>query len=207
MREDAKGKLLIVDDEPETLELVEDIFEDTEIETKTLTSGAQLHEVLREFKPDILLLDRMMPGKTGIALCKEIRMYDLNTIIIFFSSLSDFDHQEEGYAVGAQDYIPKPFSMELLEKKIEEWLIIINHHKALETRLAFTLMIGQRVDCALECVRTVLNQADLPESLRLQQEEAISWLEGIKKFYTVLSNQKNPGSNVTPNDIIINKSK
>ena len=88
------GKLLAVDDEPETLELVEDILEDTEITVTTLESGERLHEVIREFKPNVLLLDRMLPGKTGIELCKEIREYDQHTIIIFFSSLGESEDLE-----------------------------------------------------------------------------------------------------------------
>ena len=101
--------MLIVDDELINLKILANILED-EYTISVATNGKQALEVARENKPDMILLDVVMPKMHGIDVCKDLKADEnLRRIpVIFVTSMSDSANEEAGFAAGACDYITKP---------------------------------------------------------------------------------------------------
>jgi len=105
-----QGKILAVDDDPNNIAILEELLDDN-YELKTSSSGEQALEIAREFQPDIILLDIMMPGMDGYEVCRWLREHDTlkDTKIIMLSARAMNAEQLEGYRAGADDYLTKPF--------------------------------------------------------------------------------------------------
>ena len=113
-------KILIVDDEEKVRKLVEVTLSVGELEILHASSGDEALNVVRETKPDLILLDVMMPGKLdGLDVCRILKK-DPETKDIYIIILTAKGQQvdkENGFAAGADDYFVKPFSpMELMDK-------------------------------------------------------------------------------------------
>ncbi|MBW1742065.1 MAG: response regulator [Deltaproteobacteria bacterium] len=113
-------KILIVDDEEKVRKLVEVTLSVGELEIMHAASGDEALGVVRETKPDIILLDVMMPGKLdGLDLCRILKK-DPETkdiYIIMLTARGQKVDKENGLDAGADDYFVKPFSpMELMDK-------------------------------------------------------------------------------------------
>lgn len=107
--------ILIVDDEVELLEMLQSIFERAGY-TKILTAalGKVALKILREQKPDIVILDVMMPGMDGFSVLKEIRKTS-KIPVVMLTARGDDEDKFTGFESGADDYLLKPFlSKELL---------------------------------------------------------------------------------------------
>lgn len=117
------GKILLVDDNPMNLAVLEELLSD-DYETVSAESGEQAKSLVREFKPDLVLLDVMMPGIDGYETCRWIRSRpELKaTKIIMVSAKATSADVEQGLATGADDYITKPIDMRLLGEAIQEQL-------------------------------------------------------------------------------------
>lgn len=115
-----KGTILIVDDEQDILNILTYNIGKDGYNTITANNGNDAVLQAIKHKPDLILLDRLMPGKDGIATLKEIRKHkDLdNSIIIFLTALGDEKSEIEGLENGADDYISKPIKPELLLTRI-----------------------------------------------------------------------------------------
>ena len=114
------GKVLVVDDEKDILQIVKYNLELHGYEVETAENGVDAITKLGIFKPDLVLLDIMMPHKDGIQTCIEIRAnpdFD-DTIIIFLTVLSDEKSEIRGLELGADDYIAKPIKPKLLVSRI-----------------------------------------------------------------------------------------
>jgi CheY-like chemotaxis protein len=118
-------KILIVDDRSEVRELVEVTLKSEEYQILQANSGTRAIEIAREQKPDLVLMDVMMPGKIdGIEAARIIKNDPATRgiIIIMLTSKGQVDDIKNGFAVGANDYFVKPFSPLDLIKKVEEML-------------------------------------------------------------------------------------
>jgi two-component system alkaline phosphatase synthesis response regulator PhoP len=114
------AKILIVDDEPDIVQFLQYNLKSKGYLTSAAADGAEAIRKAREFKPDLILMDVMMPNKDGITAMKELRqMPDFeNTAIILLTALSDEKYEIEGLKTGADDYIAKPIKPELLATRI-----------------------------------------------------------------------------------------
>lgn len=114
------GKILIVDDEPDILEFISYNLKSKGYMIATANDGVQAIRKAKEFRPNLILLDIMMPNKDGIETIKELRnMPDFDdTAIIFLTALNGEKHEIEGLNIGADDYIAKPIKPELLATRI-----------------------------------------------------------------------------------------
>jgi DNA-binding response OmpR family regulator len=118
-------KILIVDDEPNILTLMEQALEDLEdegVELLTAKNGEEALEMIKTEKPNLVFLDVMMPKMNGLKVCQivkhELQMTDIH-IIILTAKGQEFDKQK-GIEVGADLYLTKPFRpKEVLEKSME----------------------------------------------------------------------------------------
>ncbi|MBE5958776.1 MAG: response regulator transcription factor [Lachnospiraceae bacterium] len=111
-----KQKILIVDDDEHIAELISLYLNKECYETRMVHDGNSAVDVFNEFKPDLILLDLMLPGIDGYQVCREIRK-DNNTPIIILSAKSETFDKVLGLELGADDYIIKPFdSKELIAR-------------------------------------------------------------------------------------------
>ena len=101
-------KVLLVDDEPTILETVEHKLRKEGYSVFTAASAEEGMKLYRQVKPDIMLLDVMLPNRSGFDLCKAVRK-ESQTPIIFLSARSSEADRVNGLELGADDYVVKPF--------------------------------------------------------------------------------------------------
>jgi two-component system response regulator BaeR len=103
------GKILIVEDEPRLAQLVSDYLAAAGYLTCICSDGDAALQVLRQQKPDLVLLDWMLPGRDGLGICQEVRQFSNVPIIMVTAKIEEMDRLM-GLDTGADDYICKPFS-------------------------------------------------------------------------------------------------
>ena len=113
-------KILIADDEPDILEIIQYNLRNEGYEVITAKNGNEAIDQAKRFTPDLIILDIMMPGKNGIEVCNILRMQPAfnNTLIIFLTALSDEGTEVKGLETGADDFITKPVSPKVLVSKV-----------------------------------------------------------------------------------------
>lgn len=120
-RNDLSGTILVVDDEDEIVQFVQDALEDEGYTVWTAFDGGQAIQVARQRSPDLVILDIMLPGRDGFAICQELRA-DLDIPILFLSAKQSDADKIQGFSVGADDYVIKPFSIKELVARVEAHL-------------------------------------------------------------------------------------
>lgn len=137
--EQSLGKILLVDDEPDILEVVSFNLERTGYETQTANSGYEAIKTAAKFIPDLILLDVMMPEMDGLQTLRSLRKNpDLDkTIIIFLTALTDEASEIEGLKSGADDYITKPIKPDLLLARLQTALRRVKKDEEKESVLSF----------------------------------------------------------------------
>lgn len=121
MTHDIKSRtILIADDEPDILEIINYNLLTEGYTVITAKNGNEAVELAKLHKPDLIILDVMMPGKTGFEVCKILRILPgfENTVIIFLTALNDDSTQIRGLETGGDDYITKPISPKVLLSRV-----------------------------------------------------------------------------------------
>ena len=123
MEEEGRATILLVDDNKEMVDYLKDNFKSDYI-TLIAGNGEEALEMMKEQKVDLILSDVMMPGIDGIKLCEIVKknMQTCHIPVILLSAKGSLEAQTAGIQAGADDYIPKPFSMYLLKGKINNIL-------------------------------------------------------------------------------------
>ena len=111
---DNLGKILLAEDEPALGQIVKESLETKGFEVIFCPDGERALQAYYEHQPNILVLDVMMPKKDGFTLAKEIRTQDQDIPIIFLTAKSQTEDVVEGFTLGGNDYLKKPFSIEEL---------------------------------------------------------------------------------------------
>jgi len=113
-------QILIADDEPDILEIISFNLEKEGYTVHTASNGNEAIEKARQLNPDLIILDIMMPGKTGVEVCQILRSQPAfkETLIIFLTALSDDASQIKGLETGADDYVNKPISPKVLISRV-----------------------------------------------------------------------------------------
>lgn len=116
----AVGKILVVDDEADILEIISYNLKSAGYETVTAKDGLEAIQKAKIFRPDLIMLDIMMPNKNGIDTCRELRRLPefKDTMVLFLTALNDEKSEIEGLNMGADDYIAKPIKPRLLVSRI-----------------------------------------------------------------------------------------
>lgn len=109
-------KVLIVDDEPVIVNLLQKFLTQKGYQTITASSGEEALKRVREDSPSLVLLDVYMPGKTGIEVLREIKQLQPDLGVIMVTAASDEGIGRKALELGAFDYVSKPFDLEYLEK-------------------------------------------------------------------------------------------
>jgi two-component system alkaline phosphatase synthesis response regulator PhoP len=126
---ESKGKkILIADDEPDILEIVHYNLKHEGYEVYTARDGDDALTKAKQLKPDLIILDIMMPKKTGVEVCSILRTQPAfkDTLIIFLTALSDESSQIKGLDTGADDYVNKPISTKVLVSRVNALFRRIN---------------------------------------------------------------------------------
>ena len=123
--EGTRKRILVVDDDEQIVELFVDVFgRDSRYELRTAASGYDAGLMTEQFKPDLILLDYMLPDVNGNVVCQSIRNNPdhRNTRIIFVSGVVNQAEIQELLAAGADDFIKKPFDIQKLIARVGELL-------------------------------------------------------------------------------------
>ncbi|MBI5102464.1 MAG: response regulator [Nitrospirae bacterium] len=122
------SKVVVVDDEPFILMMIEDKLKKGNIDVVTVRESVRALEIIRREKPDLVILDWMMPEVSGIELCRTIKQDKvLGKIPVFMLTAKGQDSDEQlGMRTGAQRYITKPFSPKVLLEMVREALSNVN---------------------------------------------------------------------------------
>jgi len=116
-----KGKkILIADDEPDILEILEYNLTVEGFTVIKAKDGDEALQLARQQQPDLIILDVMMPRKTGMEVCQILRSQPdfANTLIIILTALNDEASHLKGFEVGADDYVSKPISPKVLISRV-----------------------------------------------------------------------------------------
>lgn len=107
---DDKQKVLVVDDEQDILDLLRYHLEKEGLEVSTANNGKAALQLAKSERPDLVVLDIMMPGMDGVEVCQELRRTPglEHTLIAFLTARTEDYSQIAGFEAGADDYIPKP---------------------------------------------------------------------------------------------------
>lgn len=103
-------KILVVDDEREVGDILRDFFNDSGYETLVALDATSGLRLVKEQKPDLVLLDVVMPKIDGLECLRQIKKTNPDTIVIVVSGLADEQIAKEAIEAGAYDYIVKPFN-------------------------------------------------------------------------------------------------
>ena len=124
-------KILIADDEPDILEIVSYNLSKEGYEIYTAKDGNEAIERAKQLHPDLIILDIMMPKKTGVEVCQILRSQPIfqETLIIFLTALSDESSQIKGLESGADDYVNKPISPKVLVSRVNALFRRTNNQK------------------------------------------------------------------------------
>ena len=116
----AKAQILIVEDEPEIAELIEFHAERAGMRARTIHSGRLALEVMRREKPDLIVLDLMLPDVDGLEICRRLKQSeDTRSIpIVMVTAKGEEADIVAGIELGAEDYVTKPFSARELSARI-----------------------------------------------------------------------------------------
>jgi excisionase family DNA binding protein len=123
--EGARKRILVVDDDPQIVELFADILNhDGRFEVKTASTGYEAGALTESFKPDLMILDFMLPDINGNVVCRTVRTNPAlsGMKIIIVSGVVKDDDVRELLAAGADDFVKKPFDIQQLIRRIGELL-------------------------------------------------------------------------------------
>ncbi len=130
-----KAKVLVVDDEPVNLEIIEDFLEELPLEITCYSSGDEFLNHLDEDEPDLLILDLMMPNMDGYAVIRQIRSeysaQELPILVVTANEQERFSHQS--LSLGANDYLIKPLEGRELRMRVRSQLSLTRQHRLQES--------------------------------------------------------------------------
>ena len=138
-RDGARARILVVDDEPQNLELMEAILQDAEYEVFSALGGEEALALAHEKRPDLIILDLMMPGLSGFEVCARIKM-DPQTggiPVLFVTALNQIADKERALAVGGDDFLTKPIQYAELLARAEALLKVRHLNRDLDRALAY----------------------------------------------------------------------
>ena len=114
-------KILIVDDEPDIIEFIKYLLDREDYQVETASNGNEAIQKTKNFKPELILMDVMMPHMDGIEACRQIKLLpeSKNTFVVFLTARSEEYSEIAGFEAGADDYINKPVKPRVLLSRIK----------------------------------------------------------------------------------------
>lgn len=138
-----KEQILVVDDDASILELVSDVLNEENMEVRTASSGEEALALLEDETFDLVLLDIMMKGISGLEVCRRVRDR-VSCPILFLSAKDNVKDIVRGLGLGADDYMTKPFALEELVARVRAHLRAQNRNRmSRERERQAAIQIGQ----------------------------------------------------------------
>lgn len=159
-------KILIIEDDPTMQRVLKDNFEFSGYEVRTASDGRSGVQAVFDFTPDLILLDIMLPAVNGFDACRRIRKEGLATPIIMLTAKSQESDIVLGLNLGADDYVTKPFSLEVLLARASASL------RRLRPRTGDAMTFG---DCRLDSTAHKLFRRDEEVSLTPKEFRLIEY--------------------------------
>jgi len=155
-----KKKILIVDDNQSSIEIFQEILSD-DYDLQMATTGEEALKIATDFRPDLILLDILLPGIDGYEVCRRLRgssnlMY---TKIIMISAKKMTSERLEGYEAGADDYITKPFYQDELLAKVNVYLRLKHVEQIDQMRRDFTATVTHEMRNPMSVVKCFIANA------------------------------------------------
>ncbi|MEI6206595.1 MAG: response regulator [Desulfuromonadales bacterium] len=181
--------ILIVEDEAATAEILADYLRLENYKTHLLMEGLPVVSWVREYKPALILLDLMLPGKSGLDVCKEVRSFSTLPIIMTTARVEEIDRLL-GLELGADDYICKPYSPREVVARVKT---VLRRTGTVPTSLEAGLQLDE------SCYRATLNSHDL--QLTAPEFRLLNYLAARPgRVY----NRQNLLNNIYPDDRALN---
>lgn len=140
---DERPRLLLVDDEPANLHVLREILQ-AEYRLQFARNGRRALDLVAAERPDLILLDVMMPGLTGFEVCEALQAEPLTASIpvIFVTALGDAVDETRGFDAGGVDYLTKPVSPPVVRARVRNHLRLVRVEELVETRLRIVQCLG-----------------------------------------------------------------
>ena len=132
-------RVLVVDDNEQNLELLQAYLEDVDCRVLAAYSGAQAMKIIRQERPDLILLDVMMPEMSGFEVCRQVRNDpDIKHIpVIMVTALNEFGDIQRGIDCGTDDFLSKPVNRWELIARVKTMLKLKHLSDKLDRTLAY----------------------------------------------------------------------
>lgn len=143
---DQRKRILVVDDEPTNLHVLRQILQD-EYRLLFATDGAKALQLAQQ-KPDLILLDVMMPGMDGYTVCERLKADSATAAIpvIFVTALSDSEDEECGFSRGGVDFIIKPLRAPVVRARVRTHLSLVRAEALRQSRLQIVQCLGRAAE-------------------------------------------------------------
>jgi CheY-like chemotaxis protein len=177
-----RSKVLAVDDNGTNIMLYEELLEES-YELETAADGQEALEKVAAFKPDVVLLDIMMPGMSGYEVCTEIRQMPVigpSIKVILVSARNTTEDRIIGYEAGADDYLIKPFDEDELEAKLKVFLKLKSMEEIDQLKSAVMSMFSNETRTPLNGILGPLQLLQSNNETNTPQERS-NWLNLISK--------------------------
>ncbi len=178
---DQRPRLLLVDDEPTNLQVLRHVLQ-ADYRLLFATDGARALQVAREQLPQLILLDIMMPGMDGYAVCCALKADPATAAIpvIFVTALNDSQDETAGFDVGAVDYITKPVSPPVVRARVRTHLSLVRMEELRETRLQIVQRLGRAAEYKdNETGLHVIRMSHFAQLLALAAGHSTAWAEDL----------------------------
>ena len=128
------ARILVVDDIAPNVKLLEAKLSAEYFEVLTARDGPSALQIAKSQSPDLILLDVMMPGMDGFEVCRHLKEHDesKNIPVIFVTAMDDQVNEEQGFKLGAVDYITKPVRPPVVKARVQLHLRLALHQRLLE---------------------------------------------------------------------------
>ena len=179
--DDHRPRLLLVDDEPTNLQLLRQVLQ-ADYRLLFATDGARALQLAKEQRPDLILLDIMMPGMDGYAVCQSLKSQPLTAHIpvIFVTALTDTQDETRGFDVGAVDYITKPVSPPVVRARVRTQLSLVHTDELRASRLLIVQCLGRAAEYKdNETGRHVIRMSLYAQQLALAAGCSAAWAEDL----------------------------
>ena len=168
---EAMAKVLIVDDLPDNSTLLAHLVKDQGYEASVASNGRQALDLAAAERPDVILLDVMMPGMDGIEVCRRLKAdEELRNIPVILVTAKDLDEDvARGLDAGADDYVTKPFNREVLAARLRS---------AIRLKQSFDAVMRTNEELRSEVKRHVQTESDLRASEQRVREQTAAIRRG-----------------------------
>lgn len=185
-----EGSVMIVDDNPSNIGLIESHLKEWGLTTYVATSGELALKRIAYAVPDIILLDILMPGLSGYEVCERIKSMEsvAKIPVIFMTALKNTDEKIKGFNVGAVDFITKPIHKDELFVRIRSHLRIHKYNEMLEHE------VMERTNEIKEHMRS------LESEIQRRKETELALKASEERFRTLYNNSPDMYLSITPDD-------